>query len=614
MEELKACRFCLTSEDDDKSDLKHLFQEKLGSIQVWSLSCAGIELCEGTEVAPYICRVCLQLMEAFHQFKQTCKKADTALKMYFMTKSLPKAFLLPLDKLADIVPVKEPVLLEKKTEEVSCQTDDTVKKSNKSIQACRSPEKEEKPSKGRSGKKNTKEDEGKSIEPETKRRRSERKIASPARKKPTPSLNQPKISSVLPKRQSPKKSEETISHPTVVESRKLPKRKSAAENEYIVYRTEVIHPNESSTITLEEITEPPVQVSLEKAQAVPAKPKILNNTIKKPRQLDETHLMKQVIIDGNDHGVLIELNQGDNNLAFSCDFCPRSFPLRQQLDLHLQTHDREKKFTCSICDNRFLNKHNLTKHMLVHMDKMFACKFCSKSFSRNNILKSHQEREHAEQLIFCDECEKGFVERDELNAHRQEAHVRVRRFQCKFCDKQFAYKQGLERHEVVHNPNQQHTCEHCGQGFNTANKLSRHLLATHAGDRRYPCKYCPKTFIMSHHRSRHMKGHINGTLRKSKKSDEVSYTLKMEIDEEEEPKEENHEDETDESYFVVTEVEEAEPDYEVMQSDELDERFIENEVDNIEIEEICIKEESSTVLTALAKIPQSVTVKKNRKT
>ncbi|XP_061712318.1 RE1-silencing transcription factor-like isoform X6 [Cydia pomonella] len=41
-------------------------------------------------------------------------------------------------------------------------------------------------------------------------------------------------------------------------------------------------------------------------------------------------------------------------------------------------------------------------------------------------------------------------------------------------------------------------------GFTSVSKLSRHVRA-HAGDRAYPCKYCNKSFVKSHHYTRHLR-------------------------------------------------------------------------------------------------------------
>uniref|UniRef100_A0A1B0C9Y1 Putative chorion transcription factor cf2 n=1 Tax=Lutzomyia longipalpis TaxID=7200 RepID=A0A1B0C9Y1_LUTLO len=42
--------------------------------------------------------------------------------------------------------------------------------------------------------------------------------------------------------------------------------------------------------------------------------------------------------------------------------------------------------------------------------------------------------------------------------------------------------------------------------FSTPSKLARHLTA-HAGHRPFPCKLCPKSYVLSHHLTRHMRSH-----------------------------------------------------------------------------------------------------------
>lgn len=85
-------------------------------------------------------------------------------------------------------------------------------------------------------------------------------------------------------------------------------------------------------------------------------------------------------------------------------------------------------------------------------------------------------------------------------------HQKPRNFKCSYCQKSFAFKQGLERHETVHLESQPFPCTYCEASFNTRNKLLRHLHE-HAGDRPFPCKYCNKSYLLSHHLSRHIRSH-----------------------------------------------------------------------------------------------------------
>lgn len=534
MEELKACRFCLTK-DDPNDKLFHLFDNKLGSIQVWSISCCGIELCEGTETAPFICTSCLQIMEAFHQYKQICKKTDTALKMYFMTKNLPEAFPLPIDKLANVILTKSTAT--KETKDAECQATEVKVTFNKEVQA-QIVEQMLQPRKVSTGKEKTDISHVKDIQ-----------ILEDIRIEPG------HASSTKQNRKSKE-----------VEMKKIPYPKErSTKQKLMTTKCTNKRPSQANTVPPKPPKREKITSSTDNIQfEIVNEPKLLNKTdIIVAQSMDDVRI-KTLKVDGNEARVAVEFDT-INNEIYPCSYCSRSFPLRQQLELHEQTHFRERKFACDSCDSRFLSKHDLAKHMMSHSNKSFVCQICKKAFSRNNILKQHQEKQHAELMKYrCDQCDKRFMEIDELKQHFTVAHNKVRRFKCK-CGKQFAYKQGLERHEVIHNKEaHDHTCEHCNESFPTVNKLSRHLLATHTGARRYPCKYCPKKFLMSHHLSRHMKSHINGTAR----NDQMSFTI-----------------------TEVQDYKEAEEGIENFVMYETQSQLLTNEVHYVEIEEVVIKDE-----------------------
>lgn len=52
--------------------------------------------------------------------------------------------------------------------------------------------------------------------------------------------------------------------------------------------------------------------------------------------------------------------------VFPCNYCERSFPLRQLLDIHMANHVRDRKFQCGICNKGFFSKYDLGKHELIH--------------------------------------------------------------------------------------------------------------------------------------------------------------------------------------------------------------------------------------------------------
>lgn len=246
-------------------------------------------------------------------------------------------------------------------------------------------------------------------------------------------------------------------------------------------------------------------------------PKILNNrsTIKSVEpvircsQIIKSDVVAQIEIV-SEMGESDEPEEQDTTAietnVFPCNYCERSFPLRQLLDIHVANHVRDRKYQCEVCSKGFFSKYDLGKHILIHTgEKPFKCVVCEKAFSRSTLLRRH-EKIHSDQPKFlCGHCERTFLSKEEWEKHTQN-HEKKRPFECDICGKTFAFKQGLERHEVVHLKDQPYKCEHCNQGFSTQGKLARHLTA-HAGSRPYPCRVCNKSYLLSHHLTRHMRSH-----------------------------------------------------------------------------------------------------------
>lgn len=192
---------------------------------------------------------------------------------------------------------------------------------------------------------------------------------------------------------------------------------------------------------------------------------------------------------------------------FSCEYCEKTFPLKQLLDLHVTQHNRERNFTCDICKCKFYTKYDLQKHIRTHNSiKEFSCSLCDKTFNREPLLRRHiKTHDDDEPKFSCQVCNVTFL-RKELLEYHMEKHNRKKTFNCKICNKSFVFKQGLERHEAVHSNNKPHKCNYCDASFISAIKLTRHITS-HAGLRPYPCKLCGRTFLLSHHLTRHMRGH-----------------------------------------------------------------------------------------------------------
>lgn len=282
-------------------------------------------------------------------------------------------------------------------------------------------------------------------------------------------------------------------------------------------------------------TEDPLMASPEIEEVVKVPPKILNkNNVKilnkqasSAKRIEP--IIRQPILQTNEDGTIEivseivapadaadELDPIRNakpvpTNVFPCEYCERSFPLRQLLDIHAANHVRDRNFTCDICQKGFFSKYDLSKHSLIHTgERPFKCIVCDKAFSRSTLLRRHEKLHTDHPKFLCAYCERPFLCKEEWEKHTLN-HQKKRPFECTICEKTFAFKQGLERHEAIHAAVHPFKCEHCDKSFPSQGKLARHLTA-HAGNRPYPCRLCNKSYLLSHHLTRHMRSHKEAAL------------------------------------------------------------------------------------------------------
>ena len=75
---------------------------------------------------------------------------------------------------------------------------------------------------------------------------------------------------------------------------------------------------------------------------------------------------------------------------FSCSSCTKTFSRQNRLKSHVMAHSGEKPFICSLCSKSFTQSSSLKTHMQIHTgEKPYICSLCSKSFTKLSDLKSH---------------------------------------------------------------------------------------------------------------------------------------------------------------------------------------------------------------------------------
>lgn len=426
-----------------------------------------------------VCEVCKTILGNAYKFKQICKRSDTLLKMYPMTGVVPPKIDIP----QEMMPARkeaEKVLEKEEKPEMKTIGVGSVEKVTKEIDTQTDPEPEPEPV----------------IEHIDFTEEESPIIAPPAQFSVT--------------------DEEEEERPQKASLRQA-LNKEAAKLVTILNKSK---PEKSPPKQFKK----PSGIKIEKVKLVEG-PKILNSQIQVPKfeeamvECIETTQDGSIQIISYNEEYLDEseyeaktkeevLDRSDEGVVYSCSVCNRSFPLLQQLEIHRQNHDRERNHPCDSCDKSFFTKYDLAKHVLIHTkQKDYTCIICNKSFSRSTLLYRH-EKIHTDPKIpryKCTDCERVYLNHLDYEKHIV-THTKNRPFGCYSCDKRFAFKQGLERHQTIHdNESQPHPCQYCEMRFPSAARLQRHLSNDHAGTRPFPCAKCSKRFMLSHHLYRHMR-------------------------------------------------------------------------------------------------------------
>ncbi|VDM57850.1 unnamed protein product [Angiostrongylus costaricensis] len=204
--------------------------------------------------------------------------------------------------------------------------------------------------------------------------------------------------------------------------------------------------------------------------------------------------------------------------TFQCEFCPKTFTLKNYLKLHVkQVHEQnERKHVCRFCGKSFAYAGSLQVHVRTHTgERPYQCSYCPKAFASQGNLQSHERTHTGERPYSCSACGRSFIQKSQLIAHeathassmaitlpkedvqvvddvaldkKTNAVAVTGHYHCKFCGKRYAYASSLY-------------CDLCFVGVSSA--ISRSLTketckfineCTPAKDRRYTCNTCGKSY------------------------------------------------------------------------------------------------------------------------
>lgn len=139
----------------------------------------------------------------------------------------------------------------------------------------------------------------------------------------------------------------------------------------------------------------------------------------------------------------------------------------------------------------------------VSISPRYQCSECEKNFADKKTLIRHQKQHTVGGSIFpCGKCNKVLKRQDRLGEHYITCSTQI----CAYCDLHIADKNQFRVH-VIHHQLQPHRCPQCNKEYKSKQRLNIHQKTHTRSKKTYPCEMCNKTFSASSGLKRHQSIH-----------------------------------------------------------------------------------------------------------
>ncbi|GFN98468.1 Zinc finger protein plag1 [Plakobranchus ocellatus] len=182
----------------------------------------------------------------------------------------------------------------------------------------------------------------------------------------------------------------------------------------------------------------------------------------------------------------------------SCAFCSRTFNRIDHLKNHMLVHDKNRDtFSCGICGKVYLYKSTLLFHKAKHVAEesdFLNCLVCSKVFNSKQELNVHLKTHNRYKppvkpisKLSCPKCNKKFNSSKDIRRHMV-THTKERSFLCEHCPQTFVRKDHLRRHYtfshkkefyLAERKNYPFGCDACHTVFQKKEFFEYHLKSVH---------------------------------------------------------------------------------------------------------------------------------------
>ena len=140
-----------------------------------------------------------------------------------------------------------------------------------------------------------------------------------------------------------------------------------------------------------------------------------------------------------------------------CKICGESYT---GLSHHKLKHMTDGSNACWECEEKFDDQESLDSHIKQAHPSHFTCSFCNVIFVSQSMLQTHTKRTHHPEISFCDQCGKEFRTLSGLKEHVATSHRTT--FDCPECSKSFSSNDLLRSHKhLEHKGEGSFLCDLC---------------------------------------------------------------------------------------------------------------------------------------------------------
>ena len=167
-------------------------------------------------------------------------------------------------------------------------------------------------------------------------------------------------------------------------------------------------------------------------------------------------------------------------MAFNCEHCDASYPVRKSLINHKRLkHGEAKQFACQYCVYATTKKDHLEKHVRSQHEKVKEiCEVCGKGFSEKSYLNKHIRIFHSE----IEKNDKESVGTENVNKRKATDTLEnkpkkskgVSSLRCSTCTAEFKELKNLNKHIKNLHSTKSIKCDNCSYTTNDSYNFQRH--------------------------------------------------------------------------------------------------------------------------------------------